>query len=456
MTSLTSPLFLAVAIIGLGAAVKRLPNVQSRPVSTALLAGYALIFGLAPLVNFWEAESGSTLKASFASLLGLFGLFLGMRLGRLQFGEPEPIDLTSLVRTRYVLLACTLLGVSGLLMFAYGSAGSLAAYMASGRFEYRLNPRSPLLAATGAYFIPFLGIPGALLTWARSASVRLMGLAVGLSTTAFLFSFYKGARAAAVGILLTVVFAWLASPRRASSTGHSARLRVAVGMAVGGAIASLMLPVMYQARTTLASEGTITAFGRAIQETYLTSSTAPSSTAKMFEREPLNYADYLVEATEIFPQRQDFLWVYPLRRLLFFYLPSGGAKPPDTNEIFAQAAGRVEGRTTIPPSLVGEGYIVFGGLFGVLPWVALYGVAVAFLEARLKRPVAALVFLAVGFSTALLALRGQLYELGASWMVSLLFATLIIRAAGARRARGSKGRPACRPEPAAASGRIVR
>src|SRR3546814_8739481 len=64
-----------------------------------------------------------------------------------QFGPPQELNLELLQgkgRWRIVLAAGSV-GVLGVILFAYGTAGSLSGLFASSRFEFRLKPASPIM-----------------------------------------------------------------------------------------------------------------------------------------------------------------------------------------------------------------------------------------------------------------------------------------------------------------------
>src|SRR3546814_1808707 len=111
-----------------------------------------------------------------------------------QFGPPQELNLELLQgkgRWRIVLAAGSV-GVLGVILFAYGTAGSLSGFIASSRFEFRLKPASPIMSILGLYLIPFIGMPAAVMTVGRSAWTRLLGLAMGLIVAYSLFVFMKG------------------------------------------------------------------------------------------------------------------------------------------------------------------------------------------------------------------------------------------------------------------------
>lgn len=213
--------------------------------------------------------------------------------------------------------------------------------------------------------------------------------------------------------------------RRPDSHKNVSRQRHLVAVAAAAIIAMVVLPNMYQARHLLSSEEV------SAQDVLVgPSESASDDEGGVFAQEPLNYSEFLQAAVVIFPANHDYLWVYPIRRIAFFPLKSSvdGLKPPDTNVAFAEAVGRgSNAKTTIPPSLPGEGYVVFGGVLGSGIWALLYGLGVGWLEAKMRKPYVALTVLSTGFPSALLALRGQFYELFLSLTLTLILCAVITR-----------------------------
>ena len=132
--------------------------------------------------------------------------------------------------------------------------------------------------------------------------------------------------------------------------------------------------------------------------------------------EPLNYHCQTILAVETLPNAKDWFWGDSYTRILFAIVPekySLGLKPRDTNLRFAEACDFRLGKdgVTIPPSVPGEGFINFG-LCGAI----LSGVIYAFVFRCL-----ALVWQSQGrlgyvvssslFGVAIMAVRGQLYDL---------------------------------------------
>lgn len=433
MTSIAVPLFSAVAVFCGAAAVDAAGRIEREFLSAIIFGGYGLAFGLAPAVVYWDGGPG-VMGASVAAFLGAVGLIVGRTIARRAVGAPQPLNEWILFgehRWR-VGAGCAVVGLGGLLMFMYGSAGSIPSYLASGRFEFRLNPHSSIMSLAGLYLIPFVGVPALMLAAARSRTFQVAGIVGGVLGAMLVFYLLKGTRSIPIGLLLGlgVMALMRAAVMRSGAGQRSFRPGAAIGI-VGIAVAvSLVLPNLYQARTTL-SDGE---FDPVRALTGRSGSMEPRGSEGIFHQEPLNYAEFLVDVVQLYPRNHDFLWLYPLRRIAFFPLSSGGLKPGDTNRIIASALGRGANETTIPPSMPGEGYVVAGGYPGVFPWLVLYGFLLGLVEASLHRRTVALTVLGMGFGTSLLALRGQLYEIVLVAAVSLLVAEMVLRLTGNRQA----------------------
>lgn len=394
MNSFAFMIHLVVVISGSLITIHSARNISSEFLSTILFGGFTLIYGVAPLFLDSTQESTTSLLVAGACLASLIGLYLGRRLARETIGLPAPLDLTTLFgnKVRRILVLSFMVGVFGVAAFAYGAAGSIPAYMASGRFEFRLNPANSTLYLLGLYLLSFIGVPSLMLAWQRRT--RLLGLLFGLATALFAFYFLKGTRSLAIGVIIgAIILTSIGMERSALRQGRSKNSTRSLGvMLLAGIFMMMFLPNMYAARHQLSSgeiNPTEVLFGPQDQASSGPIEGSRSGVGSIFEQEPLNYAGFLNSATSIYPQQNDFLWAYPLRRVIFFPLPSGGIKPPDTNKVFAENIGKAGNSTTIPPSLPGEGYVVLGGVAGAGLWSLLYGFGLGWLEARLRRPTVA-------------------------------------------------------------------
>ena len=184
-------------------------------------------------------------------------------------------------------------------------------------------------------------------------------------------------------------------------------------------------------------------------------------------RDPLNYHEFLVAAVEYFPERHPFLNGATYRRMLVFFLPRRyfeALKPEDSNMIFAAIVlpGSASTLTSIPPTMMGDGYINFWGWPGI-GIMLLNGLVFGFVNWKMRTSM--LWFVTVGalyVRLASVAIRGQPYEvllLGtwgviAVWGLGRLcgFSFRKSRIAGSLGSAGGSGpRPARRLGPRAGS-----
>ncbi len=132
--------------------------------------------------------------------------------------------------------------------------------------------------------------------------------------------------------------------------------------------------------------------------------------------EPLNYHAQAIMAVENFQNSKDWYWGESYIRIVFGMLPEKfafGMKPPDTNLRFAEAVDFRHNKTsvTIPPSVPGEGYINFG-LAGTILSGAIY--AFVFRCSTLVYQSSGRLSFVISpaiFGIAIMAVRGQLYDL---------------------------------------------
>ncbi len=422
MNELSGVIHLLVAALASHFAFTSARKLSSEFLSALFFGGYAVIYGIAPLFLEFGGDGDVLFLTAIASLLALLGALGGRAMARAYFGPAASINMADLTgpKSLGVIVPCGLIGVLGMAFLAYGAAGSLPAYIASGRFEFRLNPANPVMYIAGQYMAPFIGVPPLILV--SRPKTRALGFALGLVTAIFAFYFLKGTRSIAIGILLGVfVLAAIGAQRRQGRKPHGSK-RGLLALLAGGLLALIVMPNMYQARHALG-----TADVSPVEALFGMDNRAIRSGENLLVKEPLNYSEFLASAVRVFPSQRDFLWLYPMRRLLFFPLPSGELKPPDTNRVFAQSIGLGSGSTTIPPSLPGEGYVVLGGVAGSGLWAVLYGLGLGWWESRMFRTTASLLALAVGFPVILLAQRGQFYEIVMQVVITFVLASCLIR-----------------------------
>lgn len=376
-----------------------------------VVGGYSVVFGLVPwLRSLLGIDEELSLVGAGAALLGLLGLFAGWTfVGRSRFRSRAAVTVLALAdryrRPRFLLL-CAGAVLIGFLVAAIASAGSVTAFVSQGRFEFR-GQGGFLGTIVGPLMMRLGTVPVFVLACSTDRRHRVMAWWAAVAGAVSVYVTSGGARSLAMGLLGAALIGSAlrrqANPARARHPSMSGLkgLRRALMAVLAITLAGVLLSGLYEARRTLRTEGL----------SAITSSLASAVDIQtVVESEPFTYGQVLDDAVRLYPEDHDFLWVYPLRRLVFFPPGLGGLKPPDTNLVFAESLG-VSGGTTIPPSLPGEGYVVAGGLFGVFPWLALYGVLIGWASTTLRgRGVVALVLAATSVDQGLLVLRGQLYE----------------------------------------------
>jgi len=179
----------------------------------------------------------------------------------------------------------------------------------------------------------------------------------------------------------------------------------ALGLA-GGAL--LLLSVsLYDVRKTMS---------RRTWSEMATTVLSPSTYQGALTRDPLNYHEFLVGAVEYFPERHPFLNAATYRRMLVFFLPRRyfeALKPEDPNMVFASVVdpGSAREFTTIPPTMMGDGYINFWGWPGILI-MFVNGVVFGWVHWKMRTSVLWFVSIAPMFvRLGVMGVRGQPYEI---------------------------------------------
>lgn len=406
-------------------AVWCLRRLQRHAFIAVVAGGYAVIYGLVPLLRILTglADDGSSTVA-VACGLGGAGLLVGWRRGVSGHRRRtiiSPAELLDRYSRRRFLIACVTCAALGFAATAITSAGSIGAFVSQGRFETR-GEGGLLGAVIGPLMMRVLIVPVFLLAASPHRRRRTIGVLLGVFSAAFIFAATSGSRSLTLGLLgaagVGVAFARARSAEQAHRPPGDAAIRSLTRLLIGIlAIVSMgvLLSGLYEARKTFRSDGT-----QAVSSSLNSAATFDTLT----ESEPFTYSQYLEEAAKTYPQDHPYLWLYPVRRLVFAVPVFGDLKPPDTNLVFAESIG-VGSLTTIPPTLPGEGYVVLGGLVGVFPWTFLYGFLIGRLSTSSRSPLIRVVMLAAAIDQGLLALRGQLYESTASLLALFLISMVL-------------------------------
>lgn len=391
--------FAITGAVGLIVAVRAFLKGQfsSRPMFIVFVAAYAALFGIVPLTL--DRHHPVYSEAGLTSLLGLAGLVGGW----LVFGRMKPRPQRGPLayderRVVAVAIIFTTAMVLGFFIVAIGSAGSVGAFLDGGRFRFR-GAGNPLLFTAGSTLIQSGMVPAFLLTSASSRLRRWGYVYAGVSAVVIYWAF-AGSRAVALGILGAAVIGRLwGLPHELRPQWSRRSLRQLSGLGLVAIVFLYLVVVMYDARSDLRSEG-LGAVAAAARE---------ASAENVLDNESVAYGRQLLLTVDRIPRDHDFMWAYPVRRVLFFYLPTGGLKPPDPPAVLGDLV--VPGaRLVLPPSLPGEGYAVAGGLLGVGLWLFFYGQLGAWVErrARTSRVMRTMLGSAL-FYLVLVGMRGQLY-----------------------------------------------
>jgi len=313
---------------------------------------------------------------------------------------------------------------------ASGTAVSEVFYTA--RFAYRATEET-YVAAVAEYFVILAMIPG-FVCFFLPRRYRALGIGYALSMALLLFLASRGSRANPIGLLGCLFMGY--------ALRHRLRPRRVVVMGGSGLVLLLLSVSLYDVRKTMM---------RQTLPEMLQTVLSPATYQGAFLRDPLNYHEFLVAAVEYFPERHPYVNGATYRRLLVFFLPRRyfqSIKPEDPNMVFAAVVDPSSARelTTIPPTMMGDGYINFWGWPGV-GIMFINGIAFGFVNWKMRTSILWLVATgALYVRLASVAIRGQPYEvllLGiwgvvAVWISGRLcgFSFRKIRAAGVVRSGG--------------------
>jgi len=436
----------------------------SARIGTLLLFGpLGLIHGLVPFLaptRAWSA--GDALLAAEMALLGVVSCSIGwrayLRLARVHPTRVLASDLRATLQSRRgqralsrLFLLSMLLAVAGSLGELIAMAGSLKAALLAGRFEYRGEGNLLLRVLFVHVVTNFAQLPG-FLGFFLPRRYRIAGVLFSVVFAAFLFWASKGGRGPALGLVVSVALGFVLSRRlsRMQTIFLGASLLCLVLVAAG----------LYKVRKSMARESALRSVRLLAEgQTYI----------DILERDPLNYHSVLVSAVAVFPRRHAYLNGATYVRILFAPVPralSGGLKPRDTHLVFAEAIGVRKRGVTVPPTLMGDGYINFRGWPGVIVVLMGHGFLYAFLTHRMRQSLLLFLVVAATFGhVAVMTVRGQPYEIVAGLVSGgiLIFPAALLsgfplrwlllrskpRATGHRRQRAPTNPDAVPPEPLA-------
>lgn len=387
-----------------------LADLRGRIGKLIMFSGLGLIHGLVPALTpsallIAEASERSRFHAAALAFVGVALFSLGWRLydaykprlsglsGGLQ-ATIEGVGGQALLRRLFWL--CGTCGILAWLGSVVATGTTVSEVFYAARFAYRATEET-YLAAMAEYFILMAMIPG-FVGFFLPQRYRAIGIVYALSMALLLFLASKGSRAHSVGLLGCLLMGYALRRRLL------ARHFLAVG--AGGFVLLLLSVSLYDVRKTMA---------RQTLPEMLQIVLSPSTYQGALLRDPLNYHEFLVAAVEYFPTRHPYLDGATYRRMLVFFLPRRyfeTIKPEDPNMVFAAVVSPASARelTTIPPTMMGDGYINFWGWPGI-GIMFINGLVFGFVNWKMRTSM--LWFVAVGamyVRLASVAIRGQPYE----------------------------------------------
>ena len=389
-----------------------------------------IVHGIVPAITPAELQlaafsMSSRVQAAGLALVGVILFSAGWRL--YEFFKPSLLGVSPRLMAvvegphgqtllRRLFVTCAVLGLVSWAVSVMATGLSLKDAFQLGRFAEGRSEEF-YFAAIARYFIVLSLLPG-FLGFFLPRHYRLAGIAYALGMALFLFFASQGSRANPMGLLGALVL------------GFAMRHRIAWGRAIlvgccGGMI--LLLSVsLYDVRKSM-SRTTLGEMAAMI--------VSPSTYQGALMRDPLDYHEFLVAAVEYFPDRHPFLNGATYRRMLVFYLPRRyfeALKPEDPNMIFASIVEPESARelTTIPPTMMGDGYINFWGWPGILI-MFVNGIVFGMVHWKMRTSVLWFVAIAPLFvRLGVMGIRGQPYEILLLGVWSLTFVWFLGRAFG--------------------------
>ena len=407
-----------------------LPNVRAKFTKFVMFAGLGLIYGVVPLLTprdmFWGSSSSSVITAAaLAALIGVVVFAFGWRLvdrplrstaGLAPGLEAWLSDPSTQRALRRLFWITAIIGTTGWVLGLIFRAGSIQGAFAAGRLQLR-GSGNLYLGTIVLHLQAVLLVPG-FLGFFLPRRHRLIGIAFALTMAVLWFFGQQGTRAIPLGLIGAVLMGYVLWHK---ITIHRFLIATAAGIAL------VMLAIAtFQIRHVMAQRE-ISALGEMIisRETY----------RDALLQDPLSYHQFLVAAVEHFPRDHPYLHGATYLRLLVFYLPRqyfSWIKPPDPNNVFARAiTGSPSTEVTIPPTMMGDGYINFWGFPGVIVVMFFNGLLFGYAARKMREhPLWLLVIGPAFVKFSLMAIRGQPYVLGTTALSAFLFVWLLGRLCG--------------------------
>lgn len=401
---------LLVAAVCAWECVTALFDLRGRIPRLLMFGALGLIHGLVPAITplgllNTEYSLNSRIQAAMLALIGVVLFSMGWRLW--EFAHPLRAGLSPTLDQRInsregqtflrrLFILCAVVGIVAWVASVLAMGVGLGEIFYRARFESRRYEEF-YLAAMAQYLVVLSIVPG-FVGFFLPRSYRMIGVVYAVGMAVLLFLASQGTRANPLGLLGGVFMGY--------ALRHRISMVRAVGIGAAGAMILLLSVSLYDVRKTMA---------RQTAGEMVATVLSPSTYQGALVKDPLNYHEFLVAAVEYFPSRHPFLNGATYRRLFVFFLPRRyfeSIKPEDPNMTFAAVIdpGSAKELTTIPPSMMGDGYINFWGWPGVLI-MFVNGVLFGFLHWKMRT---SLLWLIAGGSMyvrlALLAVRGQPYE----------------------------------------------
>lgn len=426
-----------------------LSNPSARIGRILMFAPLGLVHGLVPILappEGWQPDD--TEWAAWMALLGVGAFAAGWRLYERRRPQSragpgiapalgrrlaEPVVQRAL---RRMCFASAVLGVVGWLAEMVVDAGSVSAAWNASRFEYR--GRGGLLSVVLAHARNTFPLLPGFLCFFLPLRYRVFGIVYTCVMAVLMFVGTQGARGTSLGLLVGL------------GLGFALRYRLGPGRVLLAGAFGLSLVVLasglYEARKIM---------GRTSAAGVVRLLTSPEAYRDMLRRDPLSYHNFLVAAVHHFPDYHPYLNGATYRRLVVFFVPRKYAewlKPPDTNQVFASVIKGADTETTIPPTMMGDGYINFWGWPGVVLIGLFNGALFAMVTHRARANI--VWFLGIGGTfgrVAVMSIRGQPYEIitglasaalltvGLGYLVGLPIRAILFQEASAPK-RPRKGR----------------
>jgi hypothetical protein len=402
-----------------------------RIVRFLLFFGIGLIHGLVPLIGVdyqmfgWHPSIDARRTAPLISLLAIASMAAAWHLADYLARRRPSEPLWELGRNRQdqrtLALVAAASGVGAVLatlIVFISRAGSVSAFTQGSRFEYRNG--GGFFTVIAQQFITLAPVPGFFAFLLHKRQWRLACIVFSVGFSGWYYFATRGTRSVPLGVLGAVVIGYVMTrkPRRSASLFVTAAVVLGTLLAVG----------FYSVRRDLGHLSVGSAFkGIVTVDTY----------REALNTDPLNYHQQFLASIDFFPAEHRYLRGATYRRIVLLPVPAAffpGLKPPDTHITFGETITRPGTKLSLPPSLLGDGWINFNGPAGAVGIMVVWGFLGAYVDRLLaSRSWAALVVGPSLVRVLILFLRGQPYEVILILVVAWLSFDLLFRVLGGQR-----------------------